>query len=112
MGIFWLSSQSDPVPRAPWFPCADKIAHAMLYGGLAGLVYVGMRRSDKQYSDRALSYLPVVFAVIYGLTDEVHQYFVPRRTFCILDLVADAAGAWAVTWMLMWLHRKLAVRRS
>jgi VanZ family protein len=112
MGIFWLSSQSDPVPRAPWFPCADKIGHAILYGGLAGLVYTGMRRSDKQYSEGALSYLPVVFASFYGLTDEVHQYFVPHRSFSVLDLVANAAGAWAVTWVLMRLRRKLAVHRS
>ena len=40
---------------------------------------------------------PVVYAALiaaaYGGTDEVHQMFVPRREPSALDLVADAVGA-------------------
>ncbi len=37
--------------------------------------------------------MPVIFAIAYGVSDEVHQWFVPRRSFDPWDLVADAAGA-------------------
>lgn len=36
--------------------------------------------------------LAIIFAIIYGATDEIHQYFVPTRVCDILDLAADALG--------------------
>jgi VanZ family protein len=34
----------------------------------------------------------VLSTALYGLSDEVHQYFVPFRTADPLDLLADALG--------------------
>lgn len=31
---------------------------------------------------------------IYGLSDEIHQYFVPFRTFSFYDIIADAIGVY------------------
>ncbi|MDI6798591.1 MAG: VanZ family protein [Candidatus Aenigmarchaeota archaeon] len=35
----------------------------------------------------------VSISSIYGLGDEVHQYFVPFRSFSIFDLIADVIGS-------------------
>jgi len=35
----------------------------------------------------------VVFSVLYGVSDEIHQIYVPGRTPDSLDVVADAVGA-------------------
>jgi VanZ family protein len=35
----------------------------------------------------------VLFSTAYGLTDEIHQHFVPPRQMDGLDLLADASGA-------------------
>lgn len=38
--------------------------------------------------------IPVVLAVvIYGITDEVHQLFVPGRAFSVGDIILDMVGA-------------------
>lgn len=34
-----------------------------------------------------------VIGSLYGLTDEIHQFFVPFRTFSYLDLIADCLGS-------------------
>jgi len=110
--IFWLSSQPEPPAPDLTFPGADKAAHALIYGGLAGLTSTGIRRSRKWSDPRLLRYGPLVFAVFYGLSDEVHQLFVPKRSFSLLDLAADALGAALVQWVLcLWVWRPSPLRQ-
>lgn len=37
--------------------------------------------------------LAVVCAGLYGISDELHQYFVPGRQMEVFDLLADTLGA-------------------
>ena len=101
--IFWLSSQSEP-PKATWWlfeiPGIDKIAHAGIYGILAGLVALGIRLSYEGVRRDVLFAVPVGSAILYGMSDEIHQIFVPYRTFDLLDLLADGLGASVVMWFL------------
>lgn len=101
--IFWLSSQSEP-PKATWWlfeiPGIDKVAHAGIYGILAGLVALGIRQLNEGVRRDVLFAVPVGFAILYGLSDEIHQIFVPHRTFELLDLLADGLGALVMTWFL------------
>ena len=95
-GIFWLSHQSNPpVPDNEifLFPGADKLAHCLLYAGLAGLVSTGIRRSNPTVKSSIQWFVPVFFAILYGLSDEVHQLYVPDRCFELLDLLSDGVGA-------------------
>jgi len=98
--IFWLSSSADAVPDARIIPGQDKAAHLVLYGGLAWLVSMGLRRGKKPVSSNVQFYVPVLFALFYGLTDEVHQIFVPERSCDPLDLLADGVGALIVQGIL------------
>ncbi len=95
-GIFALSAQPSLPDQAPtWldFPGADKAAHAVVYAGLAALIYVGLIQSNSADPVPLVRAVPIVFATIYGLSDEIHQLFVPNRSFDLLDLLADAGGA-------------------
>ncbi len=38
-------------------------------------------------------YLPLIPAVIYAVSDEIHQYFVPDRACRIFDVLVDSAGS-------------------
>ena len=94
--IFLLSSRSDP-PTADWgflaFPGADKLGHGVLYAGLAAVVSVGVWRSNETIRASLHFWAPIAFALIYGFSDEIHQIYVPERTFDWMDLLADGVGA-------------------
>jgi hypothetical protein len=91
--IFYLSHQSELPSTGFSFPGMDKVAHGVMFGGLAATVAVGLRRSNDVILPWRLSLIPFFFAAFYGLMDEIHQLFVIDRTFDVLDIVADVAGA-------------------
>jgi VanZ family protein len=91
--IYQESSGPIPMQADQSIPGIDKVAHALLYGGLAALVSLGMRRSSRAYAPRAQFYLPILFAFLYGISDEIHQYYVPSRNFDPWDVAANTAGA-------------------
>lgn len=91
--IFYLSSLSEPPSAPASFPGVDKVAHGLLYAGLAATLSVGIRRSNDPARPSVQFWVPLLFASLYGLSDEVHQLFVPLRTFEWWDWAADSAGA-------------------
>ena len=93
MFIFWMSHQSHPPGSQINFEGADKMAHFMVYGILAALVSVGLHRAPEPCSIRVRIVAPILFASLYGVSDEIHQIFTPGRTFSFLDMLADALGA-------------------
>jgi VanZ family protein len=51
----------------------------------------------------------VFFAFMYGVSDETHQLFVPRRAFQILDIFVDTLGGAlgaTILWILLAILRK------
>ncbi|MBT4135745.1 VanZ family protein [archaeon] len=36
--------------------------------------------------------LSIIFSILYGISDEIHQLFVPNRYFAISDILTDTAG--------------------
>ncbi|HRI87409.1 MAG TPA: VanZ family protein [Candidatus Hydrogenedentes bacterium] len=95
-GLIWrMSADTDPPTwTITWqIEGLDKVFHAAVYAILGAIVSVGMRRSGKSVSAWAQCFVPVLFAALYGLTDEIHQIYVPNRQFDLGDLIADFAGA-------------------
>lgn len=93
--IFFLSSRSHPHEDLP--PLldlfSDKVLHAIEYAGLGGLCYRAFRYGTAgPLAARAMLWA-VVAASIYGVTDEVHQLFVPLRDSSWQDWFADTIGA-------------------
>lgn len=88
--IFFLSSQ--PALPSP-MGASDKQAHAVAYGILATVCLVGLTgaRIDAIRPGRVV--VAFVLAVLYGVSDEWHQSFVPGRSPEVADVIADATGA-------------------
>lgn len=71
----------------------DKLLHVIAYGVLAVLFYrAGWVTWAARLSPRQLFWISACFAGLYGVSDEIHQAFVPSRQFDIYDLLADIAG--------------------
>lgn len=100
--LFVLSANPTPPQPQVLPPGADKVAHALLYAGLAAVVSVGIRRGPRAASPRLQFWAPFLFAALYGVSDEVHQLFVPNRMFEVADIVADASGALVAQLVLCW----------
>lgn len=94
--IFFLSAQSHPEEQVPSFllkEVSDKVLHAVEYAVLGGLCYRAFRWGlNGQVAARALI-IAIVAASLYGVTDEVHQLFVPFRESSWQDWLADTIGA-------------------
>jgi VanZ family protein len=94
--IFFLSDQSHPEEHLPSFllkDVSDKVLHAVEYAVLGALCYRAFRWGlNGQVAARALI-IAIVAASLYGVTDEVHQLFVPFRESSWLDWLADTIGA-------------------
>lgn len=92
--IFYLSSQSRlPVEMPDWVPYVDKLAHAAVFG-ILGLLFVRAWLEGRLEEINArVAGLAVSFTLLYGVTDEFHQIYVPGRSPSAGDLIADTLGA-------------------
>lgn len=98
--IFFLSHQSGLSMAVSLPPGADKVGHAILYAFLAGTVIYAVAPISSQRKRRT-GLLVVLFCLLYGISDELHQAFVPGRDPSVGDLLADTAGAAAM--VALWL---------
>ena len=99
--IFYLSAQPDfPRPEADWLgDLIGVVVHAFLFGVLAVLWarLLGERR-------HALV-LAFLLTMLYALSDESHQSFVPGRHPDPLDLLWDGIGAAVALGAWAWFRR-------
>jgi len=89
--IFAASSTTAPAP-APEF-LSDKVLHMAGYAALGFLVLRALADGRLARVTWRLALMAFVLTVLYGVSDELHQAFVPGRTPELMDVVADGAGA-------------------
>lgn len=108
--IFYYSSLSEPMPvmkDKPYEELVNILSHMAEYAGLSFWFYFG-RMNGKPFqanlSMRSLAY--AVFAsLLYAFSDEIHQIFVPRRMFAVVDLMMDAVGSFIAV-LMIWLFKR------
>jgi VanZ family protein len=98
--IIWIVSSipSEKFPTQEIFSF-DKVAHFGEYLLLALLVNSSFRESKLR--GRNIWWLYLILFIIAGL-DEYHQRFIPGRTVCIEDYLANASGL-AVGLIFFWI---------
>ncbi len=87
--IFYLSS----LPCLPSGPVKiifiDKWEHMVEYFILSILIF----RLGRRYNVKKRYLIAISFAGLYGIIDEIHQYFVINRVCSIYDMLANYIGA-------------------
>ena len=107
--IFALSSIPNNFAESDSAIPAGKIAHGIEFAVLA-LILAWLAR-QRGYR-RAIAFAAaVVLSTLYGVTDEVHQRFVPGRDVSRPDLAADVIGAIAGASMAIVVASRELVRR-
>ncbi len=88
--IFFVSGQSQPpVPGG----LSNAAGHVIAYAGLGFLLVRAVAGGLGGRITGRVAGSALAIATVYGVTDEVHQMFVPGRVADINDVIADAAGA-------------------
>jgi VanZ family protein len=96
--IFYFTSLTQP-PRPLGVEYTP--AHAVGYLGLAVVVVRALAGGLPARIGWSTAAAALAISVGYGVTDEIHQMFVPGRTSDVGDLLADAAGA-SIGTVLCW----------
>ena len=92
--IFYLSHQSAmPIEVPEWVFYFDKVVHGLIFGVL-GFLFLRAWLQGKWHTVTWKSVMAaILFTILYGITDEYHQSFIPGRTPDYQDLIADGIGA-------------------
>jgi len=90
--IFIQSSYPSP-ENIPNLPYLDKLIHFAVYAILGVLFFRAFRTQRFKENINMVIMLSILSSSLYGMSDEVHQYFVPHRDADIMDFFADVMGS-------------------
>jgi VanZ family protein len=117
--VMWAGRLLDGSPLLPWLlpflqrldPFASYIAHFVEYAILALALYWALSRTLPRLQWKYLT--AWLIAVLYAISDEWHQSFVPGRTPSVQDVLVDAAGAaTALAILYLWQRHRSPVSRA
>lgn len=91
--IFISSSIPNPPTAGINIPEFDKILHSIGYAVFGYFARRAFAQTDRDLFSGYPGIFAVVFCLLYGTFDEIHQSFVPPRETDPLDLLADTIGA-------------------
>ena len=104
--IFYMSSGSAPRLPLGDFVLKDKLLHAGAYGVWGILCAWASLKTWPEAGATRLVFWGALAGTLYGLSDELHQSFVPPRVADPSDLAADAVGCLLGTLAMVLLHRR------
>lgn len=91
--IFVISSFEVTVPGVGHFPLRDKGIHFVEYGVLGWLSAAASARTWPTAAIWRTASFAIFVSVLWGLSDEIHQAFVPGRSSELGDVAADLFGS-------------------
>jgi VanZ family protein len=101
--LIFLQSSYPSLEQTPDLPYMDKILHGGAYALLGFLFFRALRTMRIGNRILLLIFISSLLSTLYGVSDEIHQHFVPSRDADIMDVVADltgsamgACGAWLI----------------
>ena len=108
--IFIQSSYPSPKIETN-VPQFDKMLHFLGYALLGALFLRAFLTSSMNHRLILIFLLSVLFSGLYGISDEIHQSFVPFRDASVMDALADIIGsAFGAAVFMLWFKSYLKKR--
>lgn len=102
---------SEKISSIPYF---DKILHFAAYAFLGGLLLRALKTLPIKNNIRLVMILSITLSALYGISDEIHQHYVPYRDADIMDALADIIGSifGVYIYHFFWLERLRKARHK
>ena len=71
----------------------DKLLHFIAFACLGALFFRAFRTLRIKDNLKLILTLSILLSSLYGISDEIHQHFVPYRNADVLDALADILGS-------------------
>ncbi len=96
--------------KLPEFTNSDKFLHFFVFGLLGMLIARGMLAAKSKLLNDKYFLFTILIGFSFGLSDELHQYFVPGRFADVNDWITDCFGiiVFAIVYKKL-LHKKTAL---
>lgn len=104
--IFFSSSRTSLVNSE----ISAIIGHFIGYAVLAATYAFALSRTAKLHRHQLL-FIPILLAVLYGISDELHQLFTPTRAGDINDVIIDFFGASLGSYLYLWWNNLIDRRK-
>ncbi len=88
----------------------DYIIHFCEYGILSVLTFLSFAGREYRISVRKYLLITLIL-ILFAVLDELHQKFVPGRSFNVIDLLSNISGIFAALLFCMLVFRKIKISR-
>ncbi len=110
--IFYFSSLSTIPPLIIEIIPETLIWHMIEYAIFSILLFRAFINSkNTKFRENAI-HLSIIIAILYGITDEIHQYFVPGRISSFFDIIANSLGSGIILTKNIFIRGKLYFKRQ
>ena len=103
--LHWLFPHASEATLAVVHLAIRKAGHLTEYAILAGLTARALRTSSVELLRKRWFWVSLTLIVVYSLTDEFHQMFVPSRGASLHDSMIDTVGGF-IGLVLVWLWQR------
>lgn len=109
LAIFAVSSIPQATPPFG-FKLEDKLLHFIEYAIFSLFLFLAFYASGREFFRKHVFLLSSLIGMLYAVSDEIHQKFVPGRESEFLDFVADCLGI-VVVQIVIWLYLRRKRKR-
>ena len=112
--LIYIQSSYPSPEEVPQLPYIDKVLHFAAYALLSALFLRAFKTLPIKDNIRLITILAITLSSLYGISDEIHQYYVPYRDADIMDALADIIGSifGVYIYNFFWLERRWKKRHK
>ena len=112
--LIYIQSSYPSPEELPQLPYLDKILHFAAYALLGILFLRALKTLPIKDNIKLITILAITLSSLYGISDEIHQHYVPYRDADITDALADIIGSifGVYIYNFFWLERRWKERHK